>query len=128
MGLQEKKLQHALENEIVPESKKTISELIGSQADIEIDWASFNDIRSLQEIEHQVLGRVVEAVRNVCSDDFAKEAMKDGFKLIRVKNLDSADGKNVSFSDGTLGLETKWEDFGSIFTPGDIKQAIEAGL
>lgn len=128
MGLQEKKLQHTLENEVVPETSKAISELTGGQAKIEIDWNSFSDIKSLQEIQHQVLGRVVEAVRDVCNDDFAKEAMKDGFKLIRVKNLDSADGKIISFSDGALGLETKWEDFGSIFTPGDIKQAIEAGL
>lgn len=128
MGLQEKKLQHTLENEVVPESKKTISELTGSQTEIEIDWASFSDMKSLQEIEHQVLGRVVEAVRDVCSDDFAKEAMQGNFKLLRVKNLDSADDKKASFSDGSLSLEAKWEDFGAIFTPGDIRQAIEAGL
>lgn len=128
MGLQEKKKQHDMESSIIPEINKEINEITGGDVTIDIDWASFTDVKAMQEIEHQVLGRIREALQVLCEDDFAKGMVKDGFKTIKVINLDSADGKSCTFADNTLTIQTTWADFGSIFTPGDIREVIEGGL
>lgn len=128
MSLQEKKYQHTLETEIIPEINNTLNELIGAEVSINIIWDSFTDFKAMQEIHHQVLGRIEEAVRMLCKDDFAKNLLKDSFKSISVKQIESADNKKVEFSDNELRIQANWLDFGNIFTPEDIRTAIEAGL
>ena len=128
MGLEEKRMKQHLETEVVPGTVSEFSDIFGGSVDINIDWETFDTKDSIQEIEHQVLGRVVEAARNLCSDDMAKEAMQESFKTVYVKNLESTDDKMLDFSDGKLTMQTTWKDFGSIFTPGDIRTKIEEGL
>jgi len=128
MGLEEKRMKQHLETEIVPNAAAEINGVFDGETAIDIDWDTFDAKDSIQEIEHQVLGRVVEAVKTLCSDDMAKEAMKESFKSVYVKNLENKDDRLLDFADGKLTLQTTWKDFGSIFTPGDIREKIEAGL
>ena len=128
MGLEEKRMKQNLENDVIPAVSAEMGECYGGNVAIEIDWETFLTKDSIQEIEHQVLGRVSEAVKTLCSDDMAKEAMQEGFKTVFVKNLESTDDRMCTFAEGKLTLQTTWSDFGSIFTPGDIREKIEEGL
>lgn len=128
MGLEEKRMKQHLETEVIPGITAEMGGIYNGETSIDIDWDTFDAKDSIQEIEHQVLGRVLEAVKTLCSDDMAKEAMQESFKSVYVKNLESKDDRLVDFADGKLTLQTTWKDFGSIFTPGDIREKIEAGL
>ncbi|MEJ2611818.1 MAG: hypothetical protein P8179_17510 [Candidatus Thiodiazotropha sp.] len=128
MGLEEKKMRNTLEKEIIPEVSTDLKAALGTDVEIKINWDSFEAIDSLREIQHQVLGRIVEGVKSLCEDDFAKGEAAEQFKTIEVNNLSSLDDKKVEFANNTLTIQTTWADFGNIFTPGDIKSAIEAGL
>jgi len=128
MGLEEKRMKQHLENEVIPGVTEEMGGIYNGETAIEIDWNTFDAKDSIQEIEHQVLGRVIEAVRTLCSDDMAKEAMQESFKSVYIKNLENKDDRLLEFADGKLTLQTTWKDFGSIFTPGDIREKIEAGL
>lgn len=128
MGLQEKKKRHEVETELLPNVTTELKDVTGADIAVEIDWDTFTSADAMAELEHQVLGRTLEAVKTLCEDDFAKEAVQESFKTLYVKNLDSLDERKVEFADGTLTLQTNWLDFGNIFTPGDIRGALEAGL
>jgi len=128
MGLEEKRMKQHLEAEVIPAVSTEMSGCFGGEVSVEIDWETFTVKDSIQEIEHQVLGRVAEAVRDLCSDDLAKEAMQESFKSVYVKNLETTDDRKLDFSDAKLTLQTTWADFGSIFTSNDIRAKIEEGL
>ncbi len=128
MGLEEKRMKQYLEAEVIPTVSTEMGGCYGGDVSIDIDWETFTAKDSIQEIEHQVLGRVAEAVRELCSDDLAKEAMQESFKTVYVKNLENTDDRKLDFADGKLTLQTTWADFGSIFTPADIRGKIEEGL
>jgi len=128
MGLEEKRLKHRLETEIIPKIATKIGACYGGEVSIEIDWDTFAQVSTLQEIENQILGRVADAVRNLSKDDFAKEALQESFKTIYTKNLESKDDRLLEFSDGKLTIQTMWDDHFSIFTDNDISKVIEAGL
>lgn len=128
MGLQEKQIQNALETETIPKITEEMNGVTGGSVTVNVDWATFTTKEALQEIEYQVLGRVMEAVRNLCGDDFTKGVVAESFKAINVKNLDSNDNKSVSFADNALNIEANWADYSNIHTAGDIKSAFENGL
>jgi len=128
MGLEEKRMKQHLEAEVIPKVSKEIGDCYGGDVSIDIDWETFTTKDAIQEIEHQVLGRVTEAVKKLCSDDLGKEAMKESFKAVYVKNLENKDDRKLDFTEGKLTLQTTWADFGSIFTPGKIRAQIEEGL
>lgn len=128
MGLEEKRLKNILETEIIPEMAAQIGGCYDGEVNIDVDWDTFSQLSSMREIKHQILGRIAEAVEKLCCDDFAKEAMRESFKTVYVKNLENTDDRQLSFSDGKLTIQTNWDDHFSIFNDDDIRQTIEAGL
>lgn len=128
MGLQEKKFRHTLETEIIPAINTALNELLGHPVTISIDWDSFPDMVTLQEIQYQILGRIEEAVRELCADDFAKKLVQEGFKAIKVKHVQTSSDKSIGFTDNTLSIQANWNDHFDIYTPGNIREAIENGL
>jgi len=87
MGLEEKRMKQHLETEVIPTVSTEMGGCYGGEVSVDVDWETFTAKDSIQEIEHQVLGRVAEAVRELCSDDLAREAMQesannlDGFRI-----------------------------------------------
>ncbi len=126
MGLKEKRNRLYLEEEIIPDSKKTLKNLFAGDVDINISWESFATLESMMEIEHQVLGRIISACRDICIDDLAKEAMQESLKSISVINLESSDSKAVTLADGVLLIQEDWTN--TRFPEHDIKNAIESVL
>ena len=128
MGLEEKKLKHRLETEVIPNMAAEIGGCYGGEVTIEIDWDTFAQVSTLNEIENQVLGRTAEAIRTLSKDDFAKEALLESFKSIYVKYIENSDDRSCEFSDGRLSLQANWDDHFAIFTDADIRNKVEEGL
>ncbi len=128
MGLAEKRIRQDLETRVIPEAIGEFNKLCGGELRIDIDWDSFDSKDSLQEIEHQVIGRVISEIRNLCTDDLAKEAVAESLACLRIKNLENADGRQILLQDKTLSMQTHWQNFGDIFSWDDIREAIETKL
>lgn len=128
MGLEDKRFKKQMENETLPEIARQLAEIVGKDIEIDIDWESFNTKESMQEIEHQVFGRVLEAMRAVAVDDIGKEALQESMNSVSVKNLESKENRSCTFEAGTLLLQTDWTDFWSIFSAEDIKDILEEAL
>jgi len=112
----------------LPEITRQLTEIVGADVEIDIDWESFDSKESMQEIEHQVFGRVLEALQAVAVDDLGKEALQESMNSVFVKNLVSKDNRECTFQNGTLGLQTDWADFWSIFSAVDIQKILEDSL
>jgi hypothetical protein len=128
MGLEEKRIRKNLEEEVFPAVTAELENIYGGKPAIEIDWDSFSNKESMQEIQHQALGRVIDGIKALCIDDIAKEAMQESFKIIYVKNLENKDDRLLDFKDGKLKMETTWTDFWSIFSAEDIRTKLEESL
>lgn len=129
MGLEEKRHIKILQDNVIPEFIKGFNAASGGSVTVNIDWDSFDSKEALQEVEHQVLGRILSAVRDLCrEDDLAKEAVQEGLKTVTVKNLASAVDKRLNFRDGTLHIEAEWRNYSDIFSAFDIRKTITAGL
>ncbi|VAW71790.1 hypothetical protein MNBD_GAMMA12-2122 [hydrothermal vent metagenome] len=128
MALEDKRFMHVLTTETLPEISQKISEIIGSDVEIDVDWESFSSKESMQEIEHQVFGRVLDALQAIAIDDIGKDALKESLKSISVIHLASKDKRACSFEKGCLKLQTDWTDFWSIFSADDIQKIMEEEL
>ncbi len=128
MGLAEKRIRQDLEDRVIPEAAREFKEICGGELTIDVDWESFADKESLQEIEHQVIGRVISEVRNICTDELARQAVSESFSRLQIKNLDSADGREILLQDKVLRMQTRWQNFSDIFAWDDIREAIESRL
>jgi hypothetical protein len=73
--------------------------------------------------------RVNMALRTICMDDLGKEAVRDGLKTIRLKNVQNKEEKSLTFKDGVLEMHyTYAQRTDGLFSDGDIRKALEAGL
>lgn len=129
MGLAEKKQIRAMEEETIPEFKQKISEAVGTDVEITVDFDSFQTVAQMQEIHHQCLGRVLEGIQAIVKDDLGKEAMQESVKTIVVGNVEDDESKKISLADGTLTVVGNWANFGGgTFTWWDYQEQIEANL
>jgi len=128
MALEDKRFKQQLIKEILPEIDKKLAEIIGVAVEIDIDWGSFTSKESMQEIEHQVFGRVIDALQAIAVDDIGKEALTESLKSVSVIHLPTKDERNCIFEKGCLTLQTDWTDFWSIFSAADIQEIIEKEL
>jgi len=128
VGLEDKRFKQLFTTDVLPEISKQISGIVGGDVEIDIDWESFSSKESMQEIEHQVFGRVLEALTAVAGDDIGKEALRESMKSVSVINLPSKDTRECTFDKGCLKLQTDWTDFWSIFSAEDIQEIMEQGL
>ncbi len=128
MALEDKRFLHLLNTEILPKIAEQITESVGAEVEIDIDWESFSSKESMQEIEHQVFGRVLEALKAIAVDDIGKDALKESLKSISVIHLASKEDRACTFDKGCLTLQTDWTDFWSIFSAADIQKIMEEEL
>ncbi len=128
MALEDKRFKQSLTTEVLPEIVKELSDVVGGDVEIDIDWESFTSKESMQEIQHQVFGRVLEALRAIAVDDIGKEALQESMKAVSVIHLPSKDKRECTFEKGCLKLQTDWTDFWSIFSAADIQEIMEKEL
>ena len=105
MGLNERRKIKELQDVTFPERVKEIEEICGKAIQYEVDWDSLaDDAAGLNYIDNLSCHRLNMALRVICSDDMGKQAVRDGLKLIKLKNVQDPAAMKMSFEGGVLEM------------------------
>ncbi len=105
MGLNERRKIKELQDTTFPERVKEIEEICGKAIQYEVDWDSLaDDAQGLNFIDNLSCHRLNMALRVICHDDMGKQAVRDGLKLIKLKNVKDAASMKISFEAGVLEM------------------------
>ena len=105
MGLNERRKIKELQETTFPERVKEIEEICGKAIPYDVDWDSLaDDMDGLNFIDNTSCHRLNMALRMICQDDLGKEAVRDGLKLIRLKNVKDKAAMRLTFEAGVLEM------------------------
>ena len=130
MGLNERRKIKELQDVTFPERVKEIEEICGKAIPYEVDWDSLaDDAQGLNFIDNLSCHRLNMALRVICSDDMGKQAVRDGLKLIKLKNVKDAAAMKLSFEGGVLEMHCAYA-LGTSGMHGDnaIRELVEKKL
>lgn len=130
MGLIERRMIQAMKTDTLPGRSREIEEICGQSVPYEVDWSSFeSDAGALNFLDNVACHRVNMALRTIAVDEMRKQALRDGLKLIRLKNVPDAGQRHLSFEQGVLEMHAPWA-LGTQGMHGDatIREALLARL
>ncbi len=105
MGLNERRKIKELQEVTFPGRVQEIAEICGVPIPYEVDWASLSDdFQALNFIDNLSCHRLNMALRVICQDDLGKEAVREGLKLIKLKNVKTQSEKSITFAGGVLEM------------------------
>ena len=105
MGLNERRKIKELQETTLPERVKEIEEICGQPIPYEVDWDSLaDDAEGLNFLDNISCHRLNMALRTICVDDMGKEAVRDGLKSIKLKNVKDKSAMSISFENGVLEM------------------------
>ena len=105
MGLNESRKMKELREATIPSRVKEIEEICGAPIPYDIDWQSLsNDLEGLNFLDNISCHRVNMALRVICQDDLGKEAVRQGLKTIKLKNVKSKGDMKMTFEGGVLEM------------------------
>jgi hypothetical protein len=105
MGLAEKRKMKELQDVTLPERVREIEEICGKPIPYEVDWDSLaDDAEGLNFMDNISCHRLNMALRTICMDDLGKEAVREGLRLVRLKNVKDKSGMRITFDDGVLEM------------------------
>jgi hypothetical protein len=130
MGLQEKRKLKELQDVTFPGRVKEIEEIVGVAIPYEVDWDSLaNDGEALNFIDNLSCHRLNMALRGICIDTMSKEAVRDGLKLVKLKNVKDKPEMLIRFEDGTLHMHCAYAlRTDGMFSDNEIQRVLEKGL
>jgi hypothetical protein len=123
MGLNETRKMKELREITIPSRVKEIEEICGAPIPYDIDWQSLsNDIEGLNFLDNISCHRVNMALRMICQDDLGKEAVRQGLKTIKLKNVKSKGDMKMSFENGVLEMHCDYAlRTDGMFSDGEIR-------
>ncbi|MEO7999301.1 MAG: hypothetical protein ABI852_17760 [Gemmatimonadaceae bacterium] len=123
MGLNERRKIKELQDTTFPERVKEIEEICGKAIPYEIDWESLaDDAEGLNFIDNLSCHRLNMALRMICIDDMGKEAVRDGLKLVKLKNVKTKEEVAMTFEKGVLEMHCAYAlGTTGMISDGDIK-------
>jgi hypothetical protein len=105
MGLDERRRVKELQDVTLPGRVKDIEEICGAPIPYEVDWDSIkDDATALNFLDNISCHRLNMALRGICQDDMGKEAVRDGLKLIKLKNVKTPEEMSMTFEKGVLEM------------------------
>ena len=105
MGLNERRKIKELQEVTFPARVKEIEEICGKAIPYEVDWDSLaDDAEALNFIDNLSCHRLNMALRTICIDEMGKEAVRDGLKKIKLKNVKDKSAMKMSFDNGVLEM------------------------
>src|SRR5215471_8038821 len=130
MGLNERRKIKELQDETFPGRVKEIEEICGKPIPYEVDWESLaDDAQALNFIDNISCHRLNMALRPICQDDMGKQAVRDGLKLVKLKNVKDQSARKISFTGGVLEMHVPYAAGASgMFGDNEIRQLLEQGL
>ncbi len=130
MGLNERRKIKELQDVTFPGRVKEIEEICGAPIPYEVDWDSLaDDAPGLNFIDNLSCHRLNMALRSICLDDMGKSAVRDGLKLVKLKNVkDKADMK-IAFAGGVLEMHCAYAlGADGMFNDNAIREVLEKNL
>ena len=130
MGLNERRKIKELQEVTFPERVKEIEEICGAPIPYEVDWNSLaDDAQALNFIDNVSCFRLNMALRSICLDEMGKSAVRDGLKLVRLKNVKDAESMSIAFADGVLEMHCAYALGASgMFSDNAIREVLEKNL
>jgi hypothetical protein len=105
MGLNERRKIKELQDVTFPGRVKEIEEICGKAIPYEVDWESLaDDAEGLNFIDNISCHRLNMALRVICQDDMGKESVRDGLRLIKLKNVKDKAAMKMDFQGGVLEM------------------------
>jgi hypothetical protein len=105
MGLNERRKIKDLQDNTFPGRVKEIEEICGKAIPYEVDWESLaDDAEALNFIDNISCHRLNMALRVICQDDMGKQAVRDGLKKIKLKNVKDKRQMKMTFENGELEM------------------------
>ncbi len=105
MGLNERRKIEDLKKNTFPERVKEIEGICGQAIPYEVDWDSLaDDAEALNFIDNISCHRLNMALRVICQDDMGKQAVREGLKTIKLKNVKDKPSMKISFDGGVLEM------------------------
>src|SRR3954462_14849507 len=105
MGLNERRKMKELQEVTLPERVREIEEICGKPIPYEVDWDSLaDDAEGLNFIDNISCHRLNMALRVICQDDMGKEAVREGLKNIKLKNVKDRNSMSITFDGGVLEM------------------------
>ena len=105
MGLNERRKIKELQETTFPERVKEIEEICGKAIPYEVDWDSLaEDMEGLNFIDNLSCHRLNMALRSICMDELGKEAVREGLRLVKLKNVWSKAEMRLAFEGGVLEM------------------------
>jgi len=105
MGLNERRKIKELQETTLPGRTQEIAEICGAPIPYEVDWASIqDDMEALTFMDNLSCHRLNMALRMVCADEMGKEAVREGLKLVKLKNVKTPGEMSMAFENGVLEM------------------------
>ena len=130
MGLNERRKMKELQTESFPERTTELLEITGSALAYDVDWESFSDdLEALNFLDNLSCHRTNMALRVLCSDDLGKEAVQEGLKTIKLKNVPTKGEMQITFGGGVLEMHCAYAlRTDGMFSDNEIRAVLEKGL
>jgi hypothetical protein len=130
VGLNERRKIKELQDVTLPGRVKEIEEICGVGIPYEVDWDSLaDDAQGLNFLDNLSCHRLNMALRSICLDDMGKEAVRDGLKLVRLKNAKDKESMQISFAGGVLEMHCAYAlGAEGMFNDNAIREVLEKGL
>jgi len=130
MGLNERRKIKELQDVTFPARVKEIEEICGAPIPYEVDWESLaDDAEGLNFIDNISCHRLNMALRVICRDDMGKQAVREGLKLVKLKNVKDQALKQIGFGGGVLEMHCPYALGASgLFSDNEIREVLEKGL
>jgi hypothetical protein len=128
-SLERRKIQ-LLRDVTLPGRIKEIAAICGAAIPYEVDWASFaGDIEGLTFLDYGSCHRLTIALRVICQDEFGREAVRDGLKLVKLKNVKSRDEMIMTFAAGVLEMHCAYAlQTEGLFSDNDMRDLLLQSL
>lgn len=126
MGLNERRKIKELQETTFPERVKEIAEICGALIPYEVDWESLkDDMEALNFIDNISCHRLNMALRVICQDELGKEAVRDGLKQIKLKNVKTKEEMSLGFTAGVLEMHCAYAlRTDGMFSDGEIRNLL----
>ena len=130
MGLNERRKIKELQDTTFPGRVKEIEEICGAPIPYDVDWESLaDDAQGINYIDNISCHRLNMALRVICQDDMGKQAVREGLKMVKLKNVKDEASKKMSFTGGVLEMHVPYAQGASgMFSDGEIRQLLEKNL
>jgi hypothetical protein len=130
MSLEEKRAIKTAEDGWIKERTAELAGLCGATIPYEFDWASFaGDLQSINWLEANGPHQVNVAIRQVCSDELGREAVRGAIKKIVFACVKANADKQVTLADSILRIAGHYaEPMAGTVREGEIKACLLAHL